>query len=255
MNRLEAARKLPANRDAVRQFAINQSEKILRDAGVEDPGMPAVTSIAPKVGESQPLQAETIKIYPEISLEGEWQRQAQGLVNLGFHSELGLTEEEYLESLPKFTSQPDSFKGRLDTPVLVETRISPKRQSELAGIQYFLDGLDVKDWDKDPKSYTTPKTPYSIWLEDGKRNLNKKPEDIRKKLKGDERGGTEFDGIALYMSNPKILEHHFLDLPGTSVGSGYAPFLRLWSGGPELGDSFVDIAGPGFGSVVCGRQK
>lgn len=198
---------------------------------------------------------EAIKIYPKISLEEEWRRQANGFVNLGFHSELGLTKEKYLESLPKFTPQPESFKGRLDTPVLVETRISPKLQSELVGIQHFLYGLSITDWNKSLKNYTTPEVPYAAWLEDGRNNLNKKPKDVRSSLKADEVGGTELDGIALYISNPKILEHHWLDLSGTSVESDRAAVLRLWDGWPELNVRFVDRADPKFGSVVRGRQK
>lgn len=201
-------------------------------------------------------KVETVKMHSEISLEEEWQRQAQELIKLGFNSELGLTERQYLESLPKFTPQPESFKGRLDTSVIVETRISPKRQAELAGIQYFLDGLNKIDWNKNLKNYTTPEAPYAAWLEDGRNNLKKKPEDVRSSLKADEIGGTEFDGIALYISNPKILEHHFLDLPGTSVGSGSVAYLDLWGGRPRLSYFLVDGADdPRFGSVVRGRQK
>jgi len=198
---------------------------------------------------------ESLKIYPEISLQAEWDRQAQNLANI-FSKELNFkTPQEYIATLPKFEPQPKNWKGRLDTPVIVETRASPSRQSELAGIKYFLDGLDKTDWNKNLKGYTETTVPYAAWLDDGRNYINKKVKDVRSNLKGDEIGGTELDGIALYISNPKILEHHFLDLPGTSVESNRAAGLRLWLGRPELGCGFVGGASPGFGSVVRARQK
>lgn len=210
---------------------------------------------ARKADKPQPLRAETVKVYPEISLEEEWQRQIEGFIRLGFHTELGKTEKEYAKRFPRFTSQPDTFKGRFDTPVLVETEISPERQCELAGIQYFLDGLDKTDWNENRKNYTAPEAPYPAWLNDGRDNRNKKPEDVRKKLKDDEIAGTEYDGIALYISNPEILKHHFLDLPGTTVGSDRAAYLSLWHGRPRLHRRWGGLADPRWGSMVRGRQK
>lgn len=201
---------------------------------------------------------ETVKIYPEISLEEEWNRQAQNLARL-FAKELKFkTFEEYIATLPKFEPQPKSFEGRLDTPVLVETRISIERQCGLAGIQYASDGLRKIAWNEKLRGYTPPQVPYATWLEDGRNNLNKKPKDVRKNLKKeDELGGTELDGIALLISNPKILEDHNLDLPGTSVEfeSDVVACLDLWGGQPRLGCRRVDEENPMFGSVVRGRQK
>lgn len=200
-------------------------------------------------------KTETAKMYPEISLEEERERQIKGFIGLGFHTKLGKTEEEYAMRFPRFTSQPKSFKGRMDTPVLVETEISPKDQCELAGIPYFLDGLSKTDWNQSLKGYTTPKAPYAAWLDDGRNHMNKKVKDVRSNLKSDEIGGTELDGIDLYISNRKIVEHHLLDLPGTSVGSDDAASLSLWGGRPRLDGYFVGVAAPRFGSVVRGRQK
>ena len=263
MERFDALKRLPENQNPKSQFAIEAMGHLFTSAGIkdlgpktEDPGVPK------KVEESQPITTETVKIYPEISLEQEWQRQADRLLELGFHKELivdgkriELTAQEYSDSLPKFEPQPESFKGRLNTPVLAETRISAKRQSELAGIQYFLDGLNVKDWDKDPKKYKTPNSPYAVWTDEGARNMNRKVRDVRKKLAPDERGGTEFDGIALYIVKPQVLKTRFLDLPGTAVGSDFAPGLALWRGRPRLNRGFVGSADPRFSSLVCGRQK
>ncbi len=190
----------------------------------------------------------------ELDLETEWLEQTQGFIELGFHKELNLSEEGYRDSLPKFGAQPEQFRWRFDTPVVVETRIPVKRQCELVGIGYFLGGLEVVDWADDSKDYRTPDKPYVTWLQDGKRNLNKAVKAVRNELDKDERGGTEFDGIALYIAHPQVLKDHFLDLPGTQVGSGFAPSLHLWFGGPGLYYFRVDPAHPEFGSVSCGRE-
>lgn len=206
--------------------------------------------------ELQPAKIETVKIYPEISLQEERIRQIQGFIKLGFHTKLGKTEEEYATRFPEFSPQSENSKGKLGiTPVLVETEIGPKDQCELAGIEYVLGGLSRADWNKNLKNYETPKAPYAAWLEDGRNNLNKKPTGVRKNLKADEFGGTELEGIALYISNPKILEHHFLDLPGTAVESDNSAYLDLWYGRPRLDYRFAAFAHPEFGSVVRGSQK
>lgn len=85
--------------------------------------------------------------------------------------------------------------------------------------------------------------------------MNRKVQDVREELALDERGGTEFDGVAFYIAKPSVLQTRFLDLPGTSVGLNYAACLDLWDVRPGLRYVFVGFAGPRFGSLVCGRQK
>lgn len=189
----------------------------------------------------------------EPDLDAEWQRQTQRYIKIGFHTELGLSAEEYLASLPKFEPQPEAFAGRFDMPVLVETRIAPQCQAELGGLNYYLKGLNVHDWKDDPKGYKTPDAPYATWMQDGKKNLNINVHDVRNNLAADERGATEYDGIALWITNPSVLNDHSIDLPGTQVGSGYAPYLRQWNGRPWVSDRYVDGANSRFGSASCGR--
>ncbi len=189
----------------------------------------------------------------ELNLEAEWSRQIRKFIAFGFHQELGLPEQGYLDSLPKFEPQPGNFRGRFDIPVLVETRISVKRQCELAGVDYFLGDLSHGDWPKDPEGYKTPDSPYITWMQDGAKNVKKSVERVRKELAQDERGGTDFDGIAFYIIHPEVLGNHFIDLPGTLVESGHAPSLGLWVGRPKLYYYWVVYAHPGFGSLSCGR--
>jgi hypothetical protein len=190
---------------------------------------------------------------PISILEAQWQAQADRYVKLGFHRELDMSQEDYLASLPRFEPQPEAYKGRFDIPVLVETRIPAVRQAKLAGLNYYLEGHNPRDWEQDPKGYQTPQNPYTTWMQDGRINLDKSVEVVRTRLAEDERGATEWDGIALYIKSPQILKHHAIDLPGTSVGSAYAAFLSLWRVGPEVDAFRVGLALPLFGSASGGR--
>lgn len=192
----------------------------------------------------------------DLDLQAEWQRQANRYVELGFHDELNMNAEDYLDSLPKFKPQPEAYKGRFDTPLLVETRIDIYRQYALAGFKDLLNGfvLDVRNWPNDPKNYKTPENPYTTWVSDPAINRNRKVTDVRETLAEDERGGTRFDGIALFIANPKKLEEIFIDLPGDLVGSDGAPGLSIHQSKPILYCYWLGIPEPGWGSLTCGRE-
>jgi hypothetical protein len=114
----------------------------------------------------------------------------------------------------------------------------------------------VRDWPEDPQKYKTPNSFYLAWTDEGARFMNRKVEDVRKELALDERGGTELDSVAVYIAKPNVLQTRFLDLLGTTVGSASAAVLDLWRDRPRLRYcTWVGRAGPGFGSMVCGRQK
>lgn len=201
---------------------------------------------------------ETVQIIetPKTSLEAEWVKQANRLADL-FAAELGFSKEEYMDKLPKFRSQPESYQGRFNIPLLVQTPVGKlilPRMCEIAGVISYLDSKKVKDWQKDPNKFKTPVTPYVTWLHDGSMNLGRKIMDVRIGLAADERGGTVYDGLALFVQNPDILKHHYLDLPGSEVSSDYAPCLNFWYGRPELDGDWVDGADPDCGSVVAGRN-
>ena len=210
------------------------------------------------VKDLQPLQAETVKIYPEIPLEENLERQAGRYTELEFykHPEIEISKGKFKDLIMGLAiPQPENFRGRFNSPVAVFGQIPIKDQCERAGIDYFLGGLNVNDWPDDPQNYQTPNALYLAWTDEGARNMDRKVKDVRRELAPDERGGTQFDGVALYIVKPNVLQTRFLDLPGTTVEPAYAASLRLWDGRPRLDDDFVDVASPGFGSLVCGRQK
>lgn len=190
-----------------------------------------------------------------IELTKEWDRQADRLAYL-FATDLGLSRDQYMDGLPRFSSQPKSYRGRFDTPLLVQTssdKLTLARMLEVAGIVNYL-FTEVKGWQIDPAKFKTPEGPYATWLHDGLRNLDKSIKDVRAGLVSDERGGTIYDGVALVIQNPDILKDCFLDLPGSQYRSDDAPCLFLWDGHPGLNDRPVNYAHFEFGSVVAGRN-
>lgn len=200
------------------------------------------------------FQKQTLKTL-ESELDLEWGRQARRLAKF-FAGELGMTKANYIGSLPEFETQPEIFKGRLNTPVIVEMRIPIKRQCELTGIIYhFIEELNKKDRSNNEKGYSTLNPPYTMWCDEGMRSMNREARDVRANLADDERGGTEYDGVALYIAKPRILEKRYLDLPGTAVGSLGTAYLCLRKRQPRLSFSLLGNAHPRFGSLICGRQK
>lgn len=191
----------------------------------------------------------------EADLLVEYFSQCRKYIDLGFHRALGMTEEEYVESMPKFEFQTDPFKGRFDIPVLVETRIPLKQTANLAYLDYYLNDMEVADWMDDPERYRSPNIPYTTWMQDGKKYLGKSVRDVRANLAPDERGATVYDGIALFVLNPGLLHDktHYIDLPGTSVGIGHAPNFQIWNSTPEIHHRHIVRASGNFGSVTCGR--
>jgi len=190
------------------------------------------------------------------SLDKQWQAQASRLADL-FASPLGRSRDEYMEGLPRFSEQPYGCRGRFEIQLLVQTptrKLDLVRMLALTGVTNYLEPKNVKDWQEDSGKFRTPDAPYVTWVNDGSKNLNRSVQDVRNNLASDERGGTVFDGLALFIQKPNILKAQYLDLPGSQVGSGRAPSLNLWHGQPRLGAGFVDVADPEWGSVVAGRQ-
>lgn len=192
-----------------------------------------------------------------ILLNQELERQVNILVKLGFHKKLGMTKKAYRESLsfPGLLSQPESFKKRFDILVIVDSRIDWRKQYKLAGIiNHIPNSVDTRDWGGDPKGYKTLGKPYIAWMQDGTENLGKSVTGVRQNLFEDERGGTLYDGLSLAIFHPEIFKDHYIDLPGTCIGSDKAPCL-VWSGSHlRLFGSGVGDHGAKGASVTCGRK-
>lgn len=179
-------------------------------------------------------------------LEKEWERISQIYIKLGFHSELELSQSDYLSLLPIFDPQPDAFVGRFNVPILVETRIAPERQAELAGLEYFID-RKVNEIDIPP---------YASWMQTGEKYLDRKARDVCKKPGADERMANLYDGVALLIANPNVLTDHSIALPGTILIGNKIPYLNTWITDGKKGIGYADweLKHPKFGTATCGIE-
>lgn len=193
----------------------------------------------------------------EAEVKAELARQADKYLNFGLnkHPEVKMGRGKFKDSLIALAKPlSENFAGRFDIPVAILGQVPARDVYVAAGVGYYLDGLDVRDWSDDPQGWRTPSLLYLTWMQDGVWNLNKTVQDVRASLEADMRGATVSDGSGLYVAHPRILEHHFIDLPGTSVGRGHAPCLGLFYGRPRVHYDWVGPAGPEFGSALCGRN-
>ena len=235
---LKRAGEDPANQDSTRQLAVKTAISMLTDAGVHDPV-------------SQVSRPELLSIS---LIEAEVERQAKRYQELGFHKRLRMSAGGFKDSVMSLVvPQPEVFKGRFDISVVAFGQIPTKDQAKLVGIEYYLDGLKVSDWESDPQGYKTPDRTYLTWMQDGRVNLGKSVRDVRAGLASDERGATIQDAVGLYVAHPEVLNDHHIDLPGTSVESGDAALLGRWVGGPGLRGSHIGNPFSSWGSASSGR--
>lgn len=238
---LEVLRNHTENQDGNKPFAIDQAEAMLVAAGV--------TSTGPMV------------IKPRLSHERDWTRQSEDLA-YHFAKPLGKTRWQYLdECLPQYTPQQDSYRGEFDRLVLVQLpqpKLPLKRILEIVGINdYNPDVLKMNDWTGHKGKFKTPHNAYSYatYVEDEEKRserLGTPPLIVRENLVAGQRVGTGLDGVFIYVSDRGVLTRHYLDLPGSEVGAGRAPFLLLWDDGPRLDLRRVGNGGPDCASVVAG---
>lgn len=258
MERLEAARKHPENQTLKKQKGIEMMGQIFKDYDIVEPGsrFEQASLIIPQ--EAAPVTTETPRIVEPLTLEAhqvEIERQALRYSELEFHKhkKLRMSKGKFKDAIMSLViSQPESFVGRFDIPSIAFGQIPSKDQCELAGVDSYLDGLEVSDWQEDPGGFRTPDKIYMNWMYDGGKNLKTAVSTVRANLLKDTRGATYYDGIGLYVARPEILKDHYIDLPGTSVGSD-APDLSLLRGRPGLHCHWVGNAFDRFGSALCGR--
>lgn len=99
--------------------------------------------------------------------------QIERLLALGFHAELGMTEEQYVASMPSLQPQPERFKGRFDLPVLVDPRVSLSKQLRMHGVRTDLTEAQLAQLSFAMlKSGNNIQEPYYIWVEEAVTYIN-----------------------------------------------------------------------------------
>jgi len=106
--------------------------------------------------------------YSLKELKKKWTSQARRLVEIGCHKALGMTEEEYLKSLPKFSDNqfiPKSkYRQHVDfsEPLLVETRLTFEQLAKLAEMN--TNNLHIEDY-RGNHALDKTEIPYIAWTE------------------------------------------------------------------------------------------
>lgn len=207
------------------------------------------------------ISPENRAIRARINPEGEWQKQSQTLASR-FAEKLGFsTKEEYIDTLPKIGPRPREFKGILGipaVPVIVETRIDLPEMLDTFRIGTFFDPREIEDWREG--GYETPRKPYAAWLT---YIPNKSVIEVRANLPEGQRGGIPFDGIALFLTKPHVLNNYSLHFPGSQVGPEYSAFLSAlpnpeWNRSPNhpsLHRGSIDRGSPKFACLIAVASK
>lgn len=182
-------------------------------------------------------------VTPQVNLlEVEHANQARKLAQL-FARRLGVSEEEYIATIPPFPSRPSrQFMEDTFRPLIVEgRRISWKDQARLSeiSVEDRLADLIISDWDKDPEGFNTPEQPFATWVSTGKAYDYRYVAEMRDVFtQGRVRGSSILEGIAYRNAYPKRV--HLADgrliLPGSVVSKVTgdpmeqdAPYLDGWS--------------------------
>ena len=231
---------------------VNDSAKSLKKAGL----IPA--KLAEADTSENPTSAPELQPWTELDLDAEWQRQAQAYVKLGYHTKKGMTEEAYLDSLPKFQPQPEKYIGRLNLPLLVEKGVPWEQQAQLAGIVLSRNLKSQVDLThpRDDRA-KTPDFPYTGWFNIWGLRFTEKIEPIYaiNQLAEDECGGGPFEGVAIQIAHPELTRNRkYYDLIGYTVGFEYVPSLDFWDGGPRLHASWRSSAQDDYRPLIHGDK-
>ena len=196
-------------------------------------------------------------IRDEINPEADLRQQLQKNARL-FAPTLGISRQEYIARFPEFKHEPEDIGQKLGIIVPVETEVPLPEMLRILGIDTFFDPQEVEDWLVE-EGFETPSKPYVTRLTyiPNKSALDTRVDLLKQENK---RGGTIFDGIALCLKNPQILNRYYLNFPGSQVGPDDVPFLFAWSNSvenstpsPILSYGNVESASPKFACLVASK--
>ncbi|MBI2017696.1 hypothetical protein HYS92_01450 [Candidatus Daviesbacteria bacterium] len=147
---------------------------------------------------------------PSTKEEKRWSSQVERLIDLGFHAELGLSEDEYRVRIPAFQPQPDRFRGRFDLPLLVDPEVSLERQLALLKVKTDLTPAELTRLSLSEIQKRV--TPYQIWVRINARNNSGRYsiEWIEDRERGwDEQPLSVIQGLALFRELPNALSETY----------------------------------------------
>jgi hypothetical protein len=186
---------------------------------------------------------------------------------------LGVSKDAIMKLL---APRPDRLPKFLNIPVVtLGTSVDLQKQADFAGIRTEYDlsrGHDVAGG-------ITFTEPHLIWMQDGRRYLNRSVEWVLSYIHRNERPATQSDGLALYIVSPefqKLIRYDDSDLitrvdhvifgdhplltnppysvnfPGTLVGTNRMSYLEDTYRGLVISHDMVGAFHPGWGALTCG---
>ncbi len=186
-----------------------------------------------------------------VDLERVVSRQIGRYVDLNFHSELGMSEADYRQSLalPKGTLQPETYRDRFDVLLVVETRIALARQHKLANITEYISRTDkIVNIDE------VPDYPYAIWTHDGQVYRPVTVKQARNEFLNDEVGSLQREVTALYFQYQEYFRDRGIDAAGSRYGDGLVPNLSTYLGLPRVFALKADSAYQSWGAGSRGKE-
>jgi hypothetical protein len=220
-----------------------------------------------QVTDPEPAAERTAEaVAPPADVESEWRRQVQSHMHAGYHTALGVSATEYVESLPRPFAQPAGYRGRFDVPVLVEARLPWTTAAPMAGIN--ISGHSRKfGYQPIDDGLAPPRRAFWAWFSGwGQRFPDPiAPAAARYLLREDEIAGDVVEMVAMHLARPDLVErgrwleaigsvmpHATIDGLSNPTDELRVAGLMWWRARPEVGANLHPTAYTMFRPVVRG---
>lgn len=159
-----------------------------------------------------------------VVLEELIARQVSRFIALGFHQELGETEEKYREdfSLPKELMNLGKYRETQGLPLVVDPRVPLEKQHRSVNMVEYIDLEEVLE------ETPAPSKPYLLWANIEEDNHLTTAE-IIDGFSGDKVGSTHNELISLYLNYPEMFIDHGIAAGGARYKEDI-PFIQSFIG-------------------------
>ncbi len=199
-------------------------------------------------------------------IEQEHQRQSLVLAER-FASKLGMSEEEYISTMPPFPRRGGNYAERgLTVPLLVETRIPWMEAAKICGITVSSPFRYVS-WERrddmgenwQDNIFKMPDAPYSAWVQDGSKFISMSSSEVRSKLLEKDnktyRPGRLLDAIAMLCVYPERCRGMHCNIVGSSIKERlYVPCVRPQYAVPGFDINHIDFKSSSYFPLVMAQE-
>lgn len=232
--------------EKLRDVSREELKEIFEEAGLKTEGAEFILK----------SDSRAFKALEGLSPEQIWRAEITRCLALNFHKALGLTEQQFADK--DFFPLPEEKPNPLAIIPEVITRTDKRLLLDISSQMALVEvdgktGRNYLDLTEHKDLIEIPDRIYWIYeVEDGSRfavsDPLTSPEQEEKILKKEKRTPfASIHGIALVRRFPKILKHHYLDLPGSRCRSSRVPYLRLYCDRPGLVAYYADVASSDYG--------